>query len=78
MSIRLFLFVPAAALLLVCACTSMRPNPEYRSCVNTCNEHKKKCMLAAFSTDAIEKCDSEMNACMNRCSAFPAMIPAEK
>lgn len=57
-------------------CAPMIVNPQRKSCNDACAQAKNRCLLAAGTADAVERCDAEQHACAAPCLAMPARLPA--
>lgn len=66
------LFVSA---LVLSGCVSMKPNPAFSKCTNSCNNKQDACMVNASSAADISRCNSALDKCVAQCEAkFPRYI----
>lgn len=65
---RIVLLVLTGALMLV-GCVTMKPNPAYSNCVNSCNSKQDACMVNASSAADIARCNSTLDKCVTQCEA---------
>jgi hypothetical protein len=48
-------------------CVAPQPNPEFRSCANTCSKRQDDCMVNASTSGQIDRCNTSQNACVAAC-----------
>jgi len=56
-------------------CVALQPNPEFRSCANSCTERQDKCMVSATTADEVSQCNATQDKCVQACeSKFPRYL----
>lgn len=59
--------ISLAGMLLLSGCMPLKPNPEFSRCANICSNKQDACMVNASTAKGIERCNSKLDKCTNRC-----------
>ena len=61
-----------ASALLLAACATPKPNPEFRECANACTRRQDACMVNATTSADVSRCHVGLDACVAGCERkFP-------
>lgn len=63
-----------ALLIAGAGCVTAPPNSQRKACSDACVESKNRCLIAATSADAVQRCDEDHRACVAPCLALPAHV----
>ncbi len=63
----LYATVALTGVLLLSGCLPLQPNPKFSHCANACTTKQDACMVNASTAGEIQRCNSRLDACMQRC-----------
>lgn len=61
--------------LVLSGCVTMKPNPAFSNCANSCNNKQDACMVNASTAADISRCNAALDKCVAQCEAkYPRYI----
>lgn len=64
-----------ATTILLTGCVSMRENPKFNACADSCSNKQNSCMVNASSANDVEKCGKALDSCVAACEKrFPRYL----